>query len=127
MDIHTFTALVGETPRQIRFMVTEGFLPPPTGSRARAQYGPEHVAAVRRYRWLRKAYSPQQIKLILGTEAATLRLPVAPGITLLLDPALADQTLEPEAIAERVRELLIDMPGARAAAAADRKDFTNVA
>lgn len=110
MDIHAFTALVGETPRQIRFLIAEGFMPPPTGGRARAQYGPEHVEAVRRYRWLRQRFSPAQIKVMMAAAADGLRLPVAPGIALLIDVSLIGPGLDPARVAERVRELLADLP-----------------
>jgi len=111
MDIHTFTTLVGETPRQVRFLIAEGFMPPPTGGRSRAQYGHEHVEAVRRYRWLREQYSPQQIKLLMTTQGPNLRLPVAPGVELLLDLSLTGPNLNPAGIADRVQRLLADLPG----------------
>jgi MerR family copper efflux transcriptional regulator len=110
MDIHAFTTLVGETPRQVRFLIAEGFMPPPTGGRSRAQYGPEHVEAVRRYRWLRERYSPQQIKLMMTTQGPALRLPVAPGVELVLDLSLSGPNLNPADIADRVRLLLADLP-----------------
>nr|WP_198370634.1 MerR family transcriptional regulator [Roseomonas rosulenta] len=110
MDIHAFTALVGETPRQIRFLISEGFMPPPTGGRARAQYGIEHVEAVRRYRWLRERFAPAQIKVMMTTVGNALRLPVAPGIDLLLELSLIGPGLDPARIAERVHELLADLP-----------------
>jgi len=122
MDIHTFTTLVGETPRQIRFLIAEGFIPPPTGGRARAQYGPVHVAAVKRYRWLRERYAPQQIKLMLSASGPGLRLAVLPGVELLLDPALLDERLDAQRIAERVHQLLLEMPQATTL---DRKDGTD--
>jgi len=110
MDIHAFTSLVGETPRQIRFLIAEGFMPSPVGGRARAQYGEEHVEAVRRYRWLRERFSPAQIKVMMTAASDGLRLPVVPGVDLLLDVSLIGPSLDPARIAERVVELLADLP-----------------
>lgn len=124
MDIHTFTALVNETPRQIRFLIAEGFMPPPTGGRARARYGAEHVEAVRRYRWLRERFSPSQIKVMMTAAVDGLRLPVAPGIDLLLDLSLIGPGLEPARIAERVQELLADLPPSDTPEPKDAADAT---
>lgn len=122
MDIHAFTALVGETPRQIRFLIAEGFMPPPTGGRAKAQYGVEHVEAVRRYRWLRERFSPAQIKVMMTATSEGLRLPVAPGIDLLLDLSMIGPGLDPARIAERVNELLADLPASDTHANPEPKD-----
>jgi DNA-binding transcriptional MerR regulator len=122
MDIHAFTALVGETPRQIRFLIAEGFMPPPTGGRARAQYGAEHVEAVRRYRWLRERFSPAQIKVMMTAAGEGLRLPVAPGIDLLVDLSLIGPSLDPARIAERVQDLLAALPPSDTPAPPEPKD-----
>jgi DNA-binding transcriptional MerR regulator len=110
MDIHEFTALVGETPRQIRFLIAEKFMPSPTGGRAHAQYGPEHVEAVHRYRQLRSRYSPAQIKLMMSAYSPKLLLPVAPGVELLLDRSLLGPRISAEKIADRVRQVLSELP-----------------
>jgi DNA-binding transcriptional MerR regulator len=110
MDIHEFTTLVGETPRQIRFLVAQKFIPPPTGGRAHAQYGPEHVEAVRRYRQLRSRYSPAQIKLLMSSDSPKLLLPVEPGVELLLDRSLLGTRISAEKIADRVRQVLTELP-----------------
>ncbi|MCS6892171.1 MAG: helix-turn-helix domain-containing protein [Rhodovarius sp.] len=127
MDIHSFCALVKETPRQIRYMIAEGFMPPPTGGRAHARYGPEHVEAVRRYRWLRQRYSPAQIKVMMTAAGGALRLPVAPGIDLLVDPSLIGPALDPSRIAERVRELLAELPPPTSPATAKTEDTADAA
>jgi MerR family copper efflux transcriptional regulator len=109
MDIHEFSKTIGETPRQIRFLVSEGFIPPPTGGRARARYGEEHLNAVRRYRWLREQYSPQQIK-VMAVSSSSLRLPLALGVDLYIDPERVGTDPDIEAIAARVRQLLLGLP-----------------
>jgi len=128
MDIHDFTALVGETPRQIRFLVAEGFIPSPTGGRARAQYGAEHAEAVRRYRWLREQYAPQQIKLLMKAHSPMLRLPVAPGVELHIDLSLIGASLDAAAVAGQVRHLLATLPPPdRSTTVPEEKDPTDAA
>lgn len=122
MDIHELTALVGETPRHIRFLIAEGFMPPPTGGRARAQYGAEHIEAVRRYRWLRERFSPSQIKVMMSAGSDGLRMPVAPGINLLVDLSLVGQRLDPVRIAARVQEMLTDLPSSNTPDNPEAKD-----
>ena len=119
MDIHTFTALVGETPRQIRFLIAEGFVPPPTGGRAKAQYGAEHVEAVRRYRLLQADHSPAQIKLMMSAHSSKVRVPVVPGVELELDLALLGPSLDAAKAAARVQQILSGIASAADATAAD--------
>lgn len=109
MDIHEFSKTIGETPRQIRFLVSEGFIPPPTGGRARARYGEEHLNAVRRYRRLREQYSPQQIK-VMTINSSSLRLPLALGVELYIDSRMVGADLDVEAILARARQLLLGLP-----------------
>ena len=94
MDIKQFAEEVGETPRQIRYLIAGEFIPSPTGSRFRADYGAEHVAAVRRYQYLRSLdLKPSNIKALLLAERPGLdgcRFMLAPGLFLLVDPAVLD-------------------------------------
>ena len=48
MTLRKLTEVVGVAPRQVRYMIAEGFVPPPVGGRAHASYGEEHVAAIQR-------------------------------------------------------------------------------
>jgi hypothetical protein len=68
MNLEKFTRLVGETPRKVRYLIAEGFIPGPTGSRCRPSYGSIHISSVRRYQELRLKFSPLQIKAILAED-----------------------------------------------------------
>ncbi|MFC7693151.1 MerR family transcriptional regulator [Paeniroseomonas aquatica] len=46
MNIIELAEVVGETPRQIRYLIAEGFIPNPDGSRARPEYRESHVEAI---------------------------------------------------------------------------------
>ncbi|MCG7360605.1 helix-turn-helix domain-containing protein [Roseomonas sp. ACRSG] len=54
MTIIELAEAVGETPRQIRYLIAEGLIPGPEGSRARPDYGAVHVGGIRRYQALRQ-------------------------------------------------------------------------
>ena len=83
MNIKEFLEATGESRRNISFLRAENILPPPSDGRALAQYGSEHLAAIRRYQMLRqKGYRPCQIKLMMSSETSLIRVPVARGINL---------------------------------------------
>jgi DNA-binding transcriptional MerR regulator len=86
MTFHELSALTAVPERQIRYLIAEGFVPSPRGSRAKPEYGDDHVAAIRRYAELHeKGFPPAAIRLLLQD-----RYPVAPGIALIVDrPQLA--------------------------------------
>jgi DNA-binding transcriptional MerR regulator len=99
----------GETPRQVRYLISLGVVPPPEGGRRFASYGPAHLAAVRRYQTLREhGYQPAQVTAVLdferlAAEARATGLPLAPGVTLVVDPAaLGEQPADPEAVGRLV-------------------------
>ncbi|MGG5823627.1 helix-turn-helix domain-containing protein [Falsiroseomonas sp. HW251] len=92
MDIEELAREADETPRQIRYLISLGVVPPPEGGRRFASYGPTHLAAVRRYQALRaQGYAPAQITAILdvaraAAERVTVAFPLAPGVMLLVNP-----------------------------------------
>jgi MerR family transcriptional regulator, copper efflux regulator len=87
MHIRELTAHTGVAERQVRYLIAEGFIPPPRGGRAHADYGEDHVAAIDRYARLRDlGFPPAAIKLLLQAREGA-PFPVAPGITLV-DPKL---------------------------------------
>ena len=105
MDIEELARKAGETPRQVRYLISLGVVPPPEGGRRFASYGPAHLAAVRRYQSLRAyGYAPAQITAILdvaraAAERVTVAFPLAPGVMLLVDPAaLGPQPPDPDAV-----------------------------
>ncbi|MBV1800502.1 helix-turn-helix domain-containing protein [Siccirubricoccus sp. G192] len=113
MNIHELTALTGETPRQVRYLVAEGLMPPPEGGRANASYGAAHLAAIRAYQRLRAlGFKPAAIRLIREGRGGPITLPIVPGLALSIDPALlagVGPRTDSRALAERVAELLADI------------------
>src|SRR5438128_5547896 len=88
MHIRELTARTGIAERQVRYLIAEGFIPPPRGGRAYADYGDDHVAAIDRYTRLRDlGFPPAAIKLLLQAREG-VPFPVAPGITVVVDPGL---------------------------------------
>jgi MerR family transcriptional regulator, copper efflux regulator len=108
MNIHKLTALTRTPERQIRYLIAEGFMPPPRGGRSNAEYGKEHVTAIRRYSRLRDlGFPPAAIKLLLeGREGVPF--PVARGITLVIDPDLLGSGADSGSLIERIKTLLED-------------------
>ena len=106
MHIRELSLLTGCPERQIRYMIAEGFVPPPRGGRALADYGDDHVTAIRRYTVLRQqGLPPQAIKVLLAS-GMTVPFPVAPGVTLHVDPELVGAAIDADALAGRVRDVL---------------------
>lgn len=81
-------SVTGTTPRQIRYLIAEGFVPPPTGGRTYATYGDVHVTAIRRYDRLRSlGFPPAAIRLLLDAREG-IPVPIAKGLTLVIAPEL---------------------------------------
>ena len=94
----------GITERQVRYLISEGFLAPPRGGRAQADYGEDHVRAVRRYLRLRDlGFPPAAIRLLLGSREG-VPLPIADGITLVVatDRLGSGEPVEPLLAAARI-------------------------
>lgn len=106
MNIHELAAHTGVAERQIRYLVAEGFVPAPRGGRSNADYGDDHVAAIKRYVRLRDlGFPPAAIRLLLeARDGAPFR--VAAGITLVIDPALLASGTDPAPIVARIAKLL---------------------
>ena len=109
MHIRDFTQRTGIPERQVRYLIAEGFLDPPRGGRANADYGEDHVAAVERYLRLRElGFPPAAIKLLLQSRDGA-PFPVAPGVTLVVDPRLLASGAAVEPMVEDLRRLLTDL------------------
>lgn len=99
----------GVAERQVRYLISEGFVPSPSGGRAHAEYGDAHVTAIRRYTRLRElGFPPAAIKLLLQARQGT-PFPVAPGITLVVDPDLLASGKPVKPLVDAVRILLTDI------------------
>nr|WP_276557139.1 helix-turn-helix domain-containing protein [Prosthecomicrobium hirschii] len=106
VNIRELAALTGVAERQIRYMIAEGFVPAPRGGRARADYGDDHVAAIRRYGELRaRGLPPAAIKVLLN-EGGAVPFPVAPGLTLMVEPRLIGSGEPAEGLVARLAEVV---------------------
>jgi DNA-binding transcriptional MerR regulator len=109
--MNELTDLTGIAERQVRYLIAEGFIPPPRGGRANADYGEDHVAAIQRYVRLRDlGFPPAAIKLLLQAREGA-PIPVAPGITLVVDPDLIGSGADIGDLAERIVTLLSKVLG----------------
>ncbi len=78
-----FCERTGLTPREVRFLIAEGFMPSPDGGRAHATYGAAHLEAVAFYKDARrKGLKPSDIKKL---RSPIKEFVVAEGISLLVD------------------------------------------
>ncbi len=108
MHIRDLVAATGIVERQVRYLIAEGFMPPPRGGRANADYGDDHVAAIRRYTRLRDiGFPPAAIKLLLQAQKG-VPLAVAPGVTLVIDAELLASGAAVEPLLEPLRRVLAD-------------------
>lgn len=109
MHIKELTKLTGIPERQVRFLITEGFMPPPSGGRANADYGDEHVEAIERYTRLRDlGFPPAAIKLLLQANQGA-PFPVEPGITLVVDPELVGKNRKTGSLIKKIGSLLTEI------------------
>jgi MerR family transcriptional regulator, copper efflux regulator len=109
MKLRELTTLTGVAERQVRYLIAEGFVPAPHGGRATADYGEEHVEAIRRYMRLRDlGFSPAAIRVLLEAREGA-PFPVAPGITLVVDPQLIGAEMAAAPLVERIGRLLSEL------------------
>jgi DNA-binding transcriptional MerR regulator len=109
MHTKQLIARTGIAERQVRYLIAEGFIPPPRGGRANADYGDDHITAIRRYTRLRDiGFPPAAIKLLLQAHEG-VPFPVAPGITLVVDPDVLGKGTSVEPLVDRIRDTLIDL------------------
>lgn len=109
MNIRALAAATGVAERQIRYLIAEGFIPSPRGGRATAEYGPDHVAAIARYQRLRElGFPPAAIRVLLDSGQGA-PFPVAPGITLVVDPARLGGGDDPAPLLTRLEALLREL------------------
>jgi DNA-binding transcriptional MerR regulator len=99
----------GLTERQVRYLIAEGFIPPPRGGRTYADYGDDHVAAIARYQRLRGlGLAPAVLKtLMAGGELVPV--PLRPGLALLVDVAALRGQIDPQAMGDLVHTILRDL------------------
>lgn len=106
MKLGELAGETGEAARNVRFLISQGVVPAPGGTRAEPVYGEDHLAAIRRYQRLKAAgYKLAAIKLMLD-QTIPARVEIAPGLELLIDTAVAGATLDAVAVGHRVTEIL---------------------
>lgn len=96
------------TPRQVRFLISNKLCPPPGGGRKFAEYGEEHLAALREYRKLRDLGFPPAAVRRLRQAKAGAPLPISDGVTLVVAPGRMASGEPVEPLVERVREVLTE-------------------
>jgi MerR family copper efflux transcriptional regulator len=96
----------GTAERQIRYLISEGFVPPPRGGRANADYGEDHVEAVNRYARLKElGFPPAAIRLLLDATAG-IPFPISKGVTLVVDTSQLASGANVEPMVAKAREVL---------------------
>ena len=106
MHIRELLSRTKMAERQVRYLISEGFIPAPRGGRANADYGDDHIAAINRYNRLRElGFPPAAIKVLLQSKEGA-PFGVAPGITLVVDPQLLGLAVPIEPILETIHKLL---------------------
>lgn len=106
MKLRELAEMMGIAPRQVRYLIAEEFVPPPSGGRAHASYGKEHIDAIRRYLRLKElGLSPAAIRVLLESREGA-PFPVAPGVTLVIAPELIGSGVAAEPLLARISELL---------------------
>ena len=106
MNMRELSEALGVTPRQVRYMIVQKFVPPPSGGRQYAYYSEEHISAIQRYMRLKKfGFTPGAIRALLDAKEG-VPVPVTPEITLIIDPKLFASGTASEPLLLRIRDLL---------------------
>lgn len=96
----------GLAERQVRFLVAQGFIPPPRGGRATADYGDDHVSAITRYLRLKElGFPPAAIRLLLDAKEG-VPVTIEPGITLVIASERLGEDLDIAVLDKRVSSAL---------------------
>jgi MerR family copper efflux transcriptional regulator len=76
---------------------------------ANADYGREHLAAIRRYQHLHGlGYPPAAIKLLLQTDEA-IPIKIVPGVTLNIQPSIFQKKVDVDRVIEKISRILCDL------------------
>ncbi len=109
MNFDELVHATGVAGRQIRYLISEGFVPPPTGGRTYAAYGDTHVRAINRYDRLRGlGFPPAAIRLLLDAKEG-IPVPVIPGLTLVIAPELIGSEDNASDIAAKAAEKIVEL------------------
>lgn len=109
MKLDELASLTGATLRQIRFLIAEGFVPPPDGGRTYANYGDKHVRAIRRFQRLRALGFPNAAIRLLLEAREGVPIPVTDGITLIVATDLIGGEMDVDPLVKRTGDRLRDV------------------
>lgn len=111
MRLKNVIETTGLTERQVRFLIAEGFVPPPRGGRSNADYGEDHVEAIIRYARLKElGFPPAAIRLLMGATAG-IPFPIAKGVTLVVDTSHLASGADIEPMLGTARDVLARIVG----------------
>jgi DNA-binding transcriptional MerR regulator len=99
------------TLRMARYLVAEGFVPKPGGTKAQPAYESRHLDAIRQYLQLREQGLTQNLirramQTVAGDDAPATVYRLAPGIDLIVTPSMLAPGTDHRAVIERIREIL---------------------
>ena len=107
MTLVELAEAVDVPPRQIRFMIAEGVLPPANKTgRAADAYGDEHLSKARRYMMLHKlGMKPSAIKVLMAFDEA---IPIfqAGGVEVRVDQSFDPEKIDLKTALEGISEAL---------------------
>ena len=109
MKVDDLLTLTGIEKRQLRYLTAEGFVPPPLGGRKTAEYGDEHVAAIRRYKRLRDLGFPPSAIKVFFEKGEPVQVVLLPGVTLSIDPSVVSGAVDAQEMAGRITDIIRDL------------------
>jgi MerR HTH family regulatory protein len=77
MKLRELSKITGVAERQVRYLISEDFVPPPRDGRANADYGDDHVEAISRYTRLRDLGFPPPRQSSFSCKPGRVRVPLS--------------------------------------------------
>ncbi|MXP66151.1 hypothetical protein E0493_22750 [Roseomonas sp. M0104] len=107
------------TPRFVRFLISQGVIDGPGGSRAQPAYSEAQAQGILDYLRLRDLGVPlEEARAILrGAPAGRFKAALGPGLLLIVDPASLGPSPDPQAAAAQLIQTLETLLSARKDAA----------
>lgn len=105
MNMKELEETTGVPSRQIRYLISLDLVPRPAGEKRWAEYGDEHVDAIRRWQSL-DADGLNAASMAKAFKAAPISILVAEGVTLLLDPKIVPERFDQNRFAKAIAKVL---------------------
>lgn len=107
MTLAELAERIGTAPRQIRFLIAEGILPPANKTgRAADAYGDDHVIRAQRYLALhRMGMKPASIKVLMAFDDA-VPIVQSGGVELRVSPDISPDAIDVDAIVAEITAAL---------------------